>query len=98
MAKQALGFQSLASVRLENNLPRPTSGTGSQVMTIGRNEVEIKWEGGKVVDLISQSKPAMRLTAMADAGSPPEMQDAVQCYKCWVDTDSGAWICLPTTC
>ncbi|MBA3575729.1 MAG: hypothetical protein H0W37_12405 [Pseudonocardiales bacterium] len=27
-----------------------------------------------------------------------EADGAVQCYKCWVDTETGAWICLPTAC
>jgi hypothetical protein len=67
-------------------------------MMIGSKEVEIKWKDGEVLDLVSKFPPDLKLTAMAGVEGPPETKGAIQCYKCWVNTETGDWVCLPTTC
>lgn len=79
-------------VNLQDSPPQPVGGDGEVLMTIGEQDVIVRWQGGEIVD----SRPASD-----DGASPIDIKvttDAIQCYKCWVDTDSGAWICLPTAC
>jgi hypothetical protein len=80
------------SIRLEDNPPRPASGDGEVVVSVGNQDVTVRWEKGKVIES----------RAASDEGFAGDIQmkadGVIQCYKCWVDTETGAWICLPTAC
>jgi len=97
-------------IRFEAPPPAPADGTGDTVVQIGQKELALHWTNGEIVAIRDTSGETIPLVAlqvplnipMAPLGTfgkePKTMEEAVQCYKCWVDTDSGAWICLPTTC
>lgn len=84
-------MQSTTAVTLVNNPPRPANGDGDIIMQVGSREFSVKWKNG-IPDVSSDTAPAIMMR------TDEKKLGAVQCYKCWVDTESGAWICLPTAC
>ena len=65
-------------VRLEDNLPRPVSGDGEVIVSIGEQDVIVRWEKGEAVE----ARPA------SDEGVPgidmkieSKSLGAIQCYK-----------------
>lgn len=87
------------SITLQDAPPKPVSGNGEVLLKVGDQDVIVKWEKGKVVESRPASDDGMvsaslRMTIEGE----PTLDEAIQCYKCWVDTDTGAYICLPTAC
>jgi len=88
------------TVTLINNPPRPASGDGEVIFPIGNSPFEavLKWEKGQVVRASSNSSIVNTSDPMTMDINMTTTEGAIVCYKCWVDTDTGAWICLPTAC
>ncbi len=87
------------SLQIINNVAKPINGTGEIITKIGKSglEISVTWEDNVIQksEIIDKTKSTKEMTLRM---SDPIMKEAVSCYKCWVDDQSGAWICLPTAC
>jgi hypothetical protein len=85
-----------SKITLENDPPRPASGDGEVIFNVGDKALTLTWRGNELVDVADASSSFAK--DKGGARIQVETLDAIQCYKCWVDTVTGAWICLPTQC
>jgi hypothetical protein len=96
------------SIRFEDVPAPPQDGNGEATVQVGHHEMILRWEEGEVVDVRSSSADAIinlsltiqpaSVESVSFASTDIPIEEAIRCYKCWVDDQTGAWICLPTTC
>ena len=85
----------MITLNLEDNPPRPKEGEGDVVVKGGPNDVVLTWKGGDLVD-VKASDEAVTMTNVTV--KPDVSTGAILCYRCAVDTDSGAWWCWQVIC
>ncbi|GAB1819760.1 hypothetical protein [Herbidospora sp. RD11066] len=81
-------------VTLDTNPPRPSGGAGEVVVQVGSAEVLLEWKDGVISDVraIGESAPINEMqTVEQETG-------AIVCYRCAVDTETGAWWCWQVIC
>jgi hypothetical protein len=100
----------LLSIRIENSPSPPESGNGEVAVQIGRKELTLYWRDGEITDVRDASGSSDGIIDLSLAGGTvpvavslaasddPIIEEAIRCYKCWVDEETGAYICLPTAC
>jgi hypothetical protein len=95
-------------IRFEDIPSSPKNGNGEATVQMSGKEMNLRWENGEIVDVRSGSadaiidlnlkiKPAS-VASVSFASTDIPAEEAIRCYKCWVDDQTGAWICLPTAC